>query len=415
MKTGSSEKQGMVLKLKKANKEIADKHVMKKNLITWYFLWPCIIMSITLLNVPHSAYAIEKFEYYIYKAGKKYENTRFLEMFDILDTILSHAYFSKAKKVQAYRLKALGHIDNDEEDKAKASIENILDLDPNYQVNVLKDPKIFRDLFAMVKDEFPDPVIVFNLNNKDLNGRESSGKVPIRGKKLLTEVRGIEILDPNDKNVSGPYYILNGNISEKDTKKIIDFKLLRHPGNKVVLEETVCALDWAEVSDSLYISIAGYFGYKKECMHVIENYHFSNNVKTHLFLPGGGSKLSGKSKFRSILFAVGQTAPIATAIFGKIYAQKYYDKAEKAAGEGDRLVRNVYYQTYRNYQWVFIGSAITFAVCWAWNTGDIIIAKRRRNPSDGRKQSNIQLNNDGTLSLSFPLNKRTKNGKNNRK
>lgn len=80
------------------------------------------------------------------EAHELYDIGRIHEVPALLDSCLQNG-FSKAEKIQAYRLMILSYLFQDEDEKAEENLLSLLRLDPDYKVNEAIDPAEFVNLY----------------------------------------------------------------------------------------------------------------------------------------------------------------------------------------------------------------------------------------------------------------------------
>jgi len=87
-------------------------------------------------------------------AQKMYAAGSFTSAIELLNQCLPDG-IREIEKVQAYRLLALSHLQEDYPDQAKEAINKLLDQDKNYKPDPVNDPQNFIDLFEEVKAARP--------------------------------------------------------------------------------------------------------------------------------------------------------------------------------------------------------------------------------------------------------------------
>jgi hypothetical protein len=105
-----------------------------------------IILLITLLGMYGSLSAQNICSQNLLTAQRKYDQGQLMEVNNLLDACLENG-FSKAEKIQAYRLSILSLLFQDEQEQAGELMVKLIKIQPDYSVNPAVDPTEYIKLF----------------------------------------------------------------------------------------------------------------------------------------------------------------------------------------------------------------------------------------------------------------------------
>ena len=92
------------------------------------------------------------------QADEQYKTGRFEEVIELLKTCVENESFTEEEQQRAYRLLSLSYLGKDLATDARGAIRKLLELVPNYQVNLEQDPPQFAEMINEVKQEMlPEP------------------------------------------------------------------------------------------------------------------------------------------------------------------------------------------------------------------------------------------------------------------
>ena len=93
-------------------------------------------------------------------AEKMYTEVQPEEAIALLTECMETNEFTEEERKRAYRLLALSLISNEQLDEARDAVRDLLEFDPDYQVDTVQDPPVFVVIIVEIRQEIaPSPVV----------------------------------------------------------------------------------------------------------------------------------------------------------------------------------------------------------------------------------------------------------------
>lgn len=251
-------------------------------------IWTLFFVTIFNLFKFTPVYAQDKCQTTLLEAKQLYDKGYFYEVIELLIPCLTNG-LSKPEKVRAFRLMALAHIAEDDFDRARDDIEELLYLNYNYEPDPVEDPKLYRELVNEVKTQLmliePERHLIMlapidfrplkkgqKWSNKFVNNlHKFISKCPviesIRKECYLKDLEKLSNKPIRDslyyvRFQSQNYFYLSGNGQKKGEVFVLDVSLKRFPKGRIVWRDSVMAHNEHNLADSVGIRVVEFFGYK---------------------------------------------------------------------------------------------------------------------------------------------------------
>jgi hypothetical protein len=351
-------------------------------------------------------------------AVEKFNTGLYGEMDEIVGKICSDAGTPRERKIDAFRLKALGLLYRRRLDKVEEVVDSMINLFPSGNPVRPEDPEILSVLIRRKLNDLPGKIIIFRSikvsadgSYKDDRQFEYSNGIQrkIYGKVCRELPRYTDLVFKDAEYNGKKYYLLEGEMRLPDSVINVEMRLVRQPEGTIVFNRIVASRSWKMISDSIQLHIADYFGELNTCrwkMQSAENW-------TSYLIPGSSASLSDSGfTLRMInlpsfvVLASCQVLSIVPAAYFKLRADKEYENAREYALKGDAAGRDEKYRvSTRHYAYSRVFTGVCIA-SWIYNTlyCSVYFGQQRKRAGYGPV---FTIGNEGTnvmtLSITLPL------------